>query len=81
MTNIKLLCGFLKIFPKFHLNIIDFCIKFKYKKIFMIQSLKKMIPLDGGIRKTYHYMRGVLAFLLSGNPAKDMIVIGVTGTK
>lgn len=47
----------------------------------MLQNLKKIIPLDGGIRRTYHYIRGVFAFLLSGNPAKDMIVIGVTGTK
>jgi UDP-N-acetylmuramoyl-L-alanyl-D-glutamate--2,6-diaminopimelate ligase len=26
-------------------------------------------------------MRGLIASLLSGNPAKNMIVIGVTGTK
>lgn len=47
----------------------------------MISFLKKIIPLDGTLRITYHYFRGVLAFLLSWNPAKDMIVIGVTGTK
>lgn len=47
----------------------------------MLEALKKMIPLDGGIRRTYHYIRGVFAFWASGNPAKDMIVIGVTGTK
>ncbi len=47
----------------------------------MISVLKKLIPLDSPIRTTYHYVRGVLAFWLSGNPARDMIVIGVTGTK
>jgi UDP-N-acetylmuramoyl-L-alanyl-D-glutamate--2,6-diaminopimelate ligase len=26
-------------------------------------------------------MRGVIAYAISGNPARDMIVIGVTGTK
>lgn len=47
----------------------------------MLSSLKKIIPLDGPIRLTYHYIRGLIAFWTSGNPAKDMIVIGVTGTK
>lgn len=47
----------------------------------MISVLKKLIPLDSPIRTTYHYVRGVLAFWFSGNPARDMIVIGVTGTK
>jgi UDP-N-acetylmuramoyl-L-alanyl-D-glutamate--2,6-diaminopimelate ligase len=47
----------------------------------MLSYLKKLIPLDSPLRITYHYFCGVLAFLLSGNPARDMIVIGVTGTK
>lgn len=47
----------------------------------MLAALKKIIPLDSPFRLTYHYARGFLAFLLSGNPAKDMIVIGVTWTK
>lgn len=47
----------------------------------MLSLLKKLIPLDSPLRTTYHYVRGVLAFWLSGNPARDMIVIGVTGTK
>jgi UDP-N-acetylmuramoyl-L-alanyl-D-glutamate--2,6-diaminopimelate ligase len=47
----------------------------------MIDFLKKILPLDSPIRITYHYFCGVLAYLLSGNPAKDMVVIGVTGTK
>jgi UDP-N-acetylmuramoyl-L-alanyl-D-glutamate--2,6-diaminopimelate ligase len=47
----------------------------------MFASLKKLIPLDSPFRITYHYFCGFLAFLLSGNPAKDMIVIGITGTK
>lgn len=47
----------------------------------MLTSLRKIIPLDWPFRKSYHYIRGLLAYWLSGNPAKDMIVIGVTGTK
>ncbi len=47
----------------------------------MLNIIRKYITLDSPIRLTYHYFRGVLAFWLSGNPAKDMIVIGVTGTK
>lgn len=47
----------------------------------MLKTLRKIIPLDGGLRKSYHYMCGLFAFWFSGNPAKDMIVIGITGTK
>lgn len=47
----------------------------------MIAFLKKLIPLDSSLRTSYHYFRGVLAFWMSGNPAKDMIIIGITGTK
>lgn len=47
----------------------------------MLQFLRKLITLDSPLRLTYHYVRGVLAFWLSGNPARDMIVIGITGTK
>jgi UDP-N-acetylmuramoyl-L-alanyl-D-glutamate--2,6-diaminopimelate ligase len=47
----------------------------------MFAALKKLLPLDSPFRITYHYFCGVLAYLLSGNPARDMIVIGVTGTK
>lgn len=47
----------------------------------MLSFLKKIIPLDGALRMSYHYMRALVAFWLSGNPAKDMIVIGITGTK
>ena len=47
----------------------------------MLSFLRKIIPLDGALRLSYHYMRGLLAYWMSGNPAKDMIVIGVTGTK
>lgn len=42
---------------------------------------RSWISLDSPIRRGYHYIRGVLAYWLSRNPAKDMIVIGVTGTK
>lgn len=44
----------------------------------LIQSL---IPLDSPIRVFYHYVRGVIANHMYGNPAKDMIVIGITGSK
>lgn len=47
----------------------------------MLSLLRKLVPLDSPIRTLYHYLRGVLAFRLSGNPARDMIVIGITGTK
>lgn len=47
----------------------------------MLQFLKKLIPIDSSIRLSYHYIRGVIAFWLSGNPARDMVVIGITGTK
>lgn len=47
----------------------------------MIDFLKSLIPLDSSIRKSYHYIRGVVAFWISGNPARDMIIIGITGTK
>lgn len=47
----------------------------------MITLIKKIIPLDSPIRTWYHYIRGMIAFFLSGNPVKDMIIIGITGTK
>jgi UDP-N-acetylmuramoyl-L-alanyl-D-glutamate--2,6-diaminopimelate ligase len=47
----------------------------------MIEKLKKLIPLDSPLRLTWHYLMGWLAYTASGNPAKEMIVIGVTGTK
>ncbi len=47
----------------------------------MLTFLRQFIALDSPIRLTYHYIRGVIAFWLSGNPTRDMIVIGVTGTK
>ena len=47
----------------------------------MLDFFRHLIPLDSSLRIFYHYLRGVFAFILSGNPVKDMIVIGVTGTK
>ncbi|MBX9809814.1 UDP-N-acetylmuramoyl-L-alanyl-D-glutamate--2,6-diaminopimelate ligase [Candidatus Gracilibacteria bacterium] len=47
----------------------------------MLAFLQKLVALDSPIRVTYHYVRGVIAFWISGNPAKNMIVIGITGTK
>lgn len=47
----------------------------------MFTFLRKFISLDSPLRVTYHYICGVIAFWFSGNPAKDMIVIWVTGTK
>ena len=42
---------------------------------------RSLIALDSPIRVFYHYLRGLIAFHLYRNPARDMIVIGVTGTK
>jgi len=47
----------------------------------MLDFLRSAIALDSPIRVMYHSLRGFFAFWLSGNPAKDMIVIWVTGTK
>jgi len=47
----------------------------------MLSFLRKLIALDSPIRRTYHSFRGFIAFWISWNPLKDMVVIGVTGTK
>lgn len=47
----------------------------------MVQFLKKALALDSPIRIFYHYVRGIAAYYIYGNPTRDMIVIGVTGTK
>ncbi len=47
----------------------------------MLTFLRQLIALDSPFRITYHFIRGFIAFWISGNPARDMIVIGVTGTK
>lgn len=46
-----------------------------------ILFLKKFVSLNSPARIFYHYLRWVLANLVYGNPAKDMIVIWVTWTK
>lgn len=43
--------------------------------------LRSLIALDSPIRIFYHYLRGVIAFRMNDNPARDMIVIGITGSK
>ena len=43
--------------------------------------IRSLIALDSPIRIFYHYLRGVTAHTWYGDPARDMIVIGVTGTK
>lgn len=43
--------------------------------------LRSLVALDSPIRVFYHYLRGVIANLIYDNPARDMIVIGITGTK
>ncbi len=40
--------------------------------------LKKIIPQS--IKNLYHYIQGVLAYRLNGQPSKDLFVIGITGT-
>lgn len=42
---------------------------------------RSLVALDSPIRVFYHYLRGVIAFHLYGDPARDMIVIGITGSK
>ena len=39
------------------------------------------LPLDHPVRVGYHWLRGVLADRRYGRPSRDMVVIGVTGTK
>ncbi len=46
-----------------------------------MQFFRQSIGLKSPIRLIYHWFRGVIAFSLSGNPAKSMYIIGVTGTK
>ncbi len=47
----------------------------------MLNILRKSVGLDSPIRIFYHFLRGVTAHFLYGNPTKEMIVIGITGTK
>ena len=70
------------------LNSIQFSILFKSSHALffeysysMLPYLRKFLPLDSPIRILYHYILGVVAYRLSANPAKDMVVIWVTGTK
>ena len=41
----------------------------------------KFIGLRNPIRKLYHFTRAVVAQYAAGFPSRDMIVIGITGTK
>lgn len=52
-----------------------------YKINRMFSILQRLIPLDSPIRVFYHFLRGFLAHHFYGDPAHDMIVIGITGTK
>jgi UDP-N-acetylmuramoyl-L-alanyl-D-glutamate--2,6-diaminopimelate ligase len=47
----------------------------------LIQTLRKAIALDSPVRIGYHFVRAVLARTLYGGPGKNLIIIGVTGTK
>ncbi|MBP6981300.1 UDP-N-acetylmuramoyl-L-alanyl-D-glutamate--2,6-diaminopimelate ligase [Candidatus Gracilibacteria bacterium] len=47
----------------------------------MLNYFRSLVSLNSPFRLGYHYFRGVIAYMISGNPAKNMIVIGVTGTK
>lgn len=44
-------------------------------------TLRKAVALDSPLRVAYHYARASLARTLYGGPGKNMIVIGITGTK
>lgn len=46
-----------------------------------MQYFRQFIGLRSPLRLVYHWCRGFIAFSLSGNPAKGMYIIGVTGTK
>ena len=46
-----------------------------------LQFLRHIIGLRSPLRIVYHWARGVLAYILSGNPSRGMYIIGVTGTK
>lgn len=43
--------------------------------------LQHTIWLRNPLRILYHWLRGVVAFVFSGNPAQHMQIIGITGTK
>ncbi len=48
---------------------------------FLQRLLQRFFPIDGAVRQLYHYILWVLASWSYGNPSKDMIIIGITGTK
>lgn len=47
----------------------------------LIQSMKRLIGLRNPLRVRYHLLKWMVSFAVSGNPAKGMYIIGVTGTK
>lgn len=47
----------------------------------MLNYFRSLVSLNSPFRLGYHYLRWVIAYMISGNPAKNMIVIGVTWTK
>lgn len=46
-----------------------------------LSQLKSQIHLDNPLRVLYHQMRGMVANTYYKNPSKNMVVIGITGTK
>lgn len=46
----------------------------------MLKEAKKIVALDNPFRIYYHHIRGILANIINGNPSREMVVIGVTGT-
>ncbi len=46
-----------------------------------VQSLRKAVALDSPLRILYHSLRAGLARAVYGGPGKNMITIGITGTK
>lgn len=54
---------------------------FLFELFIWFMNVKKLIPLDSPIRVFYHYICWIIALFYYWNPAKDMIVIWVTGTK
>ena len=45
-----------------------------------MQLLKQLIPQNSFIRKTYSWIKAIIASLIYKNPSKNLYVIGVTGT-
>ena len=46
----------------------------------MMKEIKRLIPIDNPFRLYYHQAKWIVANMYYGNPSRDMVIIGVTGT-